>query len=161
MALWQNRYRIETARKIGWNYSLASWYFVTVCEANRVSAFGEICGEEVELSPLGELVAQSWQSVPDYFGDVVLDEWIVMPDHFHGLLWLDGSPLGAIINGFKGNVTRVNRKNKLGEFVWQERFHDRIVRTEQELDNIRYYIRNNVQHHLEQGDYQSFWDKDP
>lgn len=154
MALWQNRYRIETARKIGWDYSCASWYFVTVCEVQRLHAFGEIGCEEVELAPLGELATRSWSELPHHFGDVVLDEWKVMPDHFHGLLWLDGSPLGDIMNGFKGSVTRANRRQNLGDFKWQERFHDRIVRTEEELNNIRFYIRNNVPIHLERGDYQ-------
>lgn len=141
MSLWNNRYRVESARKVGWDYSSASWYFVTICEAQRRPAFGEWIEEEGEegvvLSPLGELVASCWQQVPYDFADVVLDRWCVMPDHFHGLLWLDGSPLSRIYGGFKGRVTRDNNREPLGNFVWQERFHDRIIRTNRELEAVR------------------------
>ena len=147
MSLWNDRYRIETARKPDWDYSSASWYFVTICERNRRLAFGQWdqSSEEdgVTLNPLGEFVAACWLQVPFDYSDVVLDEWCVMPDHFHGLLWLDGTPLSRICGGFKGRVTRENNREPLGDFLWQDRFHDRVVRTEHELNRVRQYIRQN------------------
>ena len=148
MSLWKDRYRIESARKTGWDYSSAGWYFVTICEGKREPAFGSwMEGEGVVLNPLGDLVVACWLRVPADFPDVVLDEWCVMPDHFHALLWLDGSSLSRICAGFKGRVTRDNNRQMLGQFFWQERFHDRIVRTEAELEAVRQYIRQNPQNH--------------
>ncbi|RYX86198.1 hypothetical protein EON83_02955 [bacterium] len=143
MALWKDKYRIETTRKTGRDYSEAGWYFVTICERDKSPVFGTLVEGTVELSPLGELVARCWQQVPSDFDDVVLDEWIIMPDHFHALIWLDGSSLSQIINGFKGRVTRLNRQEDLGDFTWQSRFHDRIIRTQKELDAARHYIITN------------------
>ena len=54
--------------------------------------------------------------------------------------------LFAIIRGFKGAVT--NQINSLinntdGGSIWQSRFYDHIIRNEQSLNKIRYYIFNN------------------
>jgi len=50
--------------------------------------------------------------------------------------------LSSIIRGFKIGVTKYANKNNI-EFAWQSRFHDRIIRNEMELLNIRNYIINN------------------
>lgn len=65
--------------------------------------------------------------------------------------WKDGRPqrhvksLGSIIAGFKGAVTtRINeRRDTPGASVWQSRYHDRILRNEQEWRARREYIRRN------------------
>ncbi len=56
--------------------------------------------------------------------------------------------LSTIIGCFKAAITRrINReRNTPGDSVWQSSFHDRIVRTRQELRRIRRYIRTNPQH---------------
>jgi REP element-mobilizing transposase RayT len=50
--------------------------------------------------------------------------------------------IASIIRGFKIAVTTYTRKNNI-DFAWQERFHDRIIRTNDELANVRTYIANN------------------
>lgn len=50
--------------------------------------------------------------------------------------------LSSIIRGFKIGVTKYVNNNNL-EFAWQSRFHDRIIRNENELNHIRQYIFNN------------------
>ena len=56
--------------------------------------------------------------------------------------WTPGS-LGAIINQFKGACTKRIRAASLGEFAWQPRFYDHIIRNERSLRDIRQYIRDN------------------
>ena len=51
--------------------------------------------------------------------------------------------LGSIIGQFKGMCTRRIRARGHTDFGWQSRFYDRIIRTEDELDNMRFYIRHN------------------
>ena len=51
--------------------------------------------------------------------------------------------LSSIIRGFKSSVTTYARKNNL-PFAWQERFHDHIIRSDEELDIIRNYIIQNA-----------------
>lgn len=51
--------------------------------------------------------------------------------------------LSVVIGGLKSAVTHsANEKNI--EFAWQTRFHDRIVRDQNELNRIAEYIENNV-----------------
>lgn len=53
--------------------------------------------------------------------------------------------LSAIIQNFSSVTTRkINRIRKTpGEKLWQRNFYDRIIRTENELHNVRQYILNN------------------
>ena len=50
--------------------------------------------------------------------------------------------LSSIIRGFKIAVTTYARKHNIN-FAWQERFHDRIIRDNNDLENVRAYIFNN------------------
>lgn len=50
--------------------------------------------------------------------------------------------LASITRGFKIGVTK-NARQINADFSWQARFHDRIIRTDKEFDNIRTYIINN------------------
>ncbi|MDP2884361.1 MAG: hypothetical protein Q8P51_04990, partial [Ignavibacteria bacterium] len=51
--------------------------------------------------------------------------------------------LSVIIRTFKAAVTTWAHGNGYGDFAWQGRFHDHIIRNEEELHRIREYIRNN------------------
>ena len=51
--------------------------------------------------------------------------------------------LGAIINQFKGACTKRIRASVDGDFAWQPRFHDTVIRSQSHLDNDRRYISEN------------------
>lgn len=51
--------------------------------------------------------------------------------------------LGAIVRGYKIGVTKWCRNNNIIYAVWQRNYHERIVRTDRELNNVRQYILNN------------------
>ncbi len=62
--------------------------------------------------------------------------------------WIVGAPsgsIGAIIGQFKSIVTKyINQIHNTPRVpVWQRSFHDRIIRNENELNEIREYILNN------------------
>ena len=50
--------------------------------------------------------------------------------------------LASIIRGFKSSVTTYARKNQI-LFDWQPRFHDHMIRTEADYNQISHYIINN------------------
>lgn len=52
--------------------------------------------------------------------------------------------LSVIINQYKSAVTRWCRQQGYG-FQWQPRYYEKIIRSEQELQNVRKYILNNPQ----------------
>jgi REP element-mobilizing transposase RayT len=58
--------------------------------------------------------------------------------------WKSGS-LGVIINQYKRICTIHIRKHGY-VFEWQSRFHDHVIRNEDDLDRIRNYIRYNPFH---------------
>ena len=47
--------------------------------------------------------------------------------------------LSQIIQQLKGKITK-----ELGYSIWQTRFHDHVIRNEQEYYFIKQYIQNNV-----------------
>jgi REP element-mobilizing transposase RayT len=52
--------------------------------------------------------------------------------------------LSAIMRGFKGAAKKnINKKYSTTNFQWQPKFHDHIIRNENELNKIRQYIINN------------------
>jgi hypothetical protein len=51
--------------------------------------------------------------------------------------------LPGTIGGIKSAVTRYARANKI-DFAWQTRFHDHIIRSQDEMNRIALYIENNI-----------------
>jgi len=52
--------------------------------------------------------------------------------------------ISTIIGSFKSIVTKtINQKYQTNNIIWQPRFHDRIIRKEDELNKIRQYIIDN------------------
>jgi len=86
MTKFKNKYRIESTRLAGWDYTSAGWYFVTICTKNHVCLFGDIIDGTMHLSPIGEIVAEEWQKTPKIRPNVKLDKWVIMPNHLHGIV---------------------------------------------------------------------------
>ncbi len=165
MTLYNNKYRIESARLRGWDYSSPGYYFITICTQNREYLFGDIINGEMVLSGCGEIAHQIWQEIPDHFDNIRLDNFVVMPDHIHGIIIIDRDAINSvsinngggitgeynpmmhqnisrIIRWYKGRTTFESRKIK-SEFAWQGRFHDHIIRDQNALNSIRKYILQN------------------
>jgi len=85
----------------------------------------------------------------------MLDAFITMPDHVHCIIILTQpkllnqkgkvKPLPEVIRGFKSMSSRQINKlfNRTGVPVWQEGYHDRVIRNDRELDSFRQYIVTN------------------
>lgn len=56
---------------------------------------------------------------------------------------LKAHSLGSVINSFKGKCTTRIGNKLIPDFEWQARYHDRVIRSEKELQRIREYIINN------------------
>ncbi|HMO60188.1 MAG TPA: transposase [Roseiflexaceae bacterium] len=83
--LFDNRYRIASARLPGWDYS-AGWYFITVCTRGREPWLSTVVGDKVQLSLIGAIVVEEWQRTASLRPNVTLDAWVAMPDHFHAII---------------------------------------------------------------------------
>ena len=147
--LFKNKYRVESSRLKGYDYSSPGAYYITIVTKNRKCFFGHVEKDEMILNEFGKMVNNFWKEIPKHFPYVILDEYIVMPNHVHGIIILDEfktlakrKPVGTIINQFKGSCTTTIRMIDIN-FGWQSRFHDHIIRDEKELDRIRQYIIDN------------------
>jgi len=198
MALFQNKYRVESTRLKNWDYSTPGWYFVTLCTKNHEIMLGQVENEKMFLNEIGCTVDKYWNEIPKHFDNVKLDVFQIMPDHFHGIVVLlppgendcvknvsggvgcvdiadvvetgyipslrnakqqsnknklqfkqydpnNKSPisLSDVIGTFKAAVKRWCNSNDYKYFNWQGRFHDRVIRNENELNRIRKYILEN------------------
>ncbi len=90
MTLFQDKYRVESTRLRGWDYSSAGLYFVTICTCGRECFFGDVVDGEMRLTHICEIVVDEWQKTPAIRTNIELDEWIVMPNHLHGIIVIHG-----------------------------------------------------------------------
>ena len=167
MALYKNKYRVESVRLKGWDYSSPGHYFITICTKNRECLFGNIVQNKIVLSDMGKIMERYWREIPDHFNGVKLDEYVIMPNHIHGIISImvetpnlgvstgtdpetgtdpdkKNTPnIGIIINQYKRICTIRIRESYPGIIIWQTRYHDHIIRDENELYRIRQYIIKN------------------
>lgn len=170
MSLYRNKSRIESARLKNWDYRNEGAYFITICTKNRQSYFGECNNGEINLSNAGLIADKCWIEIPDHFTNVRPGVHIVMPNHVHGILVLTAvetlqcnvstaatiknkfmshiSPkpgsVSTIIRSYKSACTKwLNKQSAELYFGWQERFHDHIIRNEDEYKRIENYILHN------------------
>ncbi|MFT4663945.1 MAG: putative transposase [Gammaproteobacteria bacterium] len=88
MAKFQNKYRIESARKPEWDYRNPGQYFITICTHEREHFFWGCSNGKMTLSTAGAIVQGFWFEIPKHFAHVRLGEFVVMPNHVHGVLIL-------------------------------------------------------------------------
>lgn len=146
-----------------YDYNSDGAYFITICSHDRKCTFGTIMHGDVthaptvQLSALGETILENLQRIPAVYPTVRIEKSVIMPNHLHLFLIVSGSEgkdrlprdkmlVSKVMQSFKASVTRQAGVQKP---VWQERFHDHIVRDEHEFQRIWTYIDNNPASWLE------------
>ena len=142
------------------NYAEANAYHITICAHRHQLLFGRVIDAQMCLNATGRIIEEEIQRTATMRESVVIDTHIVRPNHVHVLLILtDGAEapaprrfaapasgtVSSIINALKAACTSRIRK-EIGPatmVVWQARFHDRLIRDENELQQTRHYILNN------------------
>ncbi|MFJ7314953.1 REP-associated tyrosine transposase [Pseudomonas sp. NPDC098747] len=109
---------------------------------------------------LGRLVVEQFRNVQELgFADSLA--WVVMPDHFHWLIDLKQGSLSELMQKTKSLSARaVNLAAGRKGSLWQQGFHDRALRREDDLVNMaRYVVANPLRAGLVKklGDY-PLWD---
>jgi putative transposase len=152
----------DKLRMPGKDYRDPGWYFVTLGTDYHRTLFGEVIDGRMMPNDLGRLVERNWQAITAHYPHVRLGAFMVMPNHFHGIIQIrpfgneggvKAKSLGAVVNGFKGSVTREWRRavfcySKNGQEeapirVWQPNYWDVICFDAEELKTRERYILEN------------------
>jgi len=76
----------RSIRLKGYDYTLAGFYFITICTHQRQSLFGEIIDGEMRLNSLGRIVQDEWTKTAVIRPEIELGEFVIMPNHIHGII---------------------------------------------------------------------------
>ena len=146
-------------RMLGYDYSYPGYYFITICTDERQRLFGNIVQDQIMLSPAGFMVQKVISTIETQFQNVSIDASVVMPNHVHLLIGVSVRLQDEVSSVRVSDVVRWLKNSSVGRYgigvrrqgwksydgrLWQEGFHDRIVRDERELETLRNYIANNV-----------------
>ncbi len=159
MSKFKNKYRVESTRLKGWDYSSEGKYFITIVTKHRKHWFGKIVNYKMVLNQYGKILEKEILNTEKVRKNIKIDTWQIMPNHFHGIFIIESkdkgnkaveesktlkpNTIGAIIGQIKSIVTKKIWETGEKEFGWQGRFHDHIIRDKKALNNIRRYIKNN------------------
>ncbi|MEW9680544.1 transposase [Pseudomonas sp. TE50-2] len=67
--------------------------------------------------------------------------WVVMPDHFHWLVELGDVDLKTLMRRVKSRSTRmINGYQRRTGRLWQQGFHDRALRREEDVRAVARYV---------------------
>lgn len=86
---YQNKYRIQSHRMPGWDYSKEGMYFITLVTQNRECHLGKIENQEILLSDWGNIVNDQWLKSFEIRKELFCDEYIIMPNHLHAIIIID------------------------------------------------------------------------
>lgn len=100
----------QSIRLKNYDYSQAGCYFITICAKDRQNIFGEFVGaglasapnnqpsapnnqnqphptkNKIILSPIGQIIDNQLNNIPNQYDHVELDQHIIMPNHLHLIL---------------------------------------------------------------------------
>lgn len=167
----------KNIRLQGYDYGSEGAYFLTICVYQRECCLSKVISGDIQLTEAGKIVEAELLISEQIRDDIFIDEYVIMPNHIHLIVLKSDttSPvfvehethpqtegfasrygpqrdnIPAFIRAFKSMATRKIRGKAISYFKWQPRFHDRIIRNQEELVATRTYIRNNPAN----------WDDDP
>lgn len=110
-AHFEELYRIETTRLVGWDYSQPGWYFITICCENKKHYF-----DDIEVKKIAE---SCWLEITQHFPVAYLGEWVVMPNHLHGVVCINPERYRAATNNDPNNKVETHYNASLrGKLNW-------------------------------------------
>ena len=145
-------------------------YMLTLVTNNRQPSLGRLVDEHIELSPLGNMIADEIKRIPTYkgFQSAEIYSFVIMPDHFHLLLQVhERTPkvLGQYVSWFKrqcqllatgtipsnstdkhpssGSVPADSTADLHTAPIFANEYHDRILSGRNQLAHMKHYIQNN------------------
>lgn len=89
----------KTLRLRDYDYSQPGDYFITLVTHEREPLFGEIANGEIILNQSGQILVDTWQSIPARYPQIELGPSVIMPNHFHAIITInDPAPIVGVIH---------------------------------------------------------------
>jgi len=85
---YKNKYRTDSHRLRGWDYSANGMYFITLVTQHRICNLGEIVNQQMQLSDFGKIVDTEWKKSFKIRNELFCNEYIIMPNHLHTIIIL-------------------------------------------------------------------------
>jgi REP element-mobilizing transposase RayT len=180
MTLYKNKYRSETHRLVGRDYSQEGVYFITICCEGKNCFLGTIQENAMILNDWGKIVEDEILLSIEKRTDWAFHQWVIMPNHLHFLIeivrtnkvdthnvdthnvdthcsaylqqqqqqpTLHRKPrsISSFVAIFKSKTTKKIREmiENPEQKIWQNNYHDHIVRNQEGFNKIYHYIGNN------------------
>ncbi|WP_163410761.1 transposase [Flavobacterium ajazii] len=86
MALFKNKFKVDSNRLKDWDYSNEAVYFITIATKNRESIFGSVEEGKMILNSNGEIVENELLKSIKIRKNWFFHNWVVMPNHIHLLI---------------------------------------------------------------------------
>jgi len=122
MSKYKNKYRTDSHRLRGWDYSANGIYFITLVTQHRICNLGEIVNQQMQLSDFGKIVDAEWKKSFEIRNEL-------------------NSKIDDYIDENNMDIPKYNRNNHF----FQPNFYDHIIRNKTEFLRIKNYIINNPQ----------------
>ena len=157
-----------------WHHYNDGIYFITICTTQKKHLFGEICDGTIYLSSIGDIVKNAILELPNHHNLRLLNYVVMpnhlhilidlgnglsptlnnyrnigcirKPKHGDGCLNQHfQSALSIVVRTLKSYITHQIKKRNLYEgSIWQGRYHEHIIKSQNSLDQIWVYIDNNI-----------------
>jgi len=75
------------------DYSREGPYFVTICVREKRNLLSGVNDDGLHLTTIGQVVRESWLSLPRVHPTLILDEFVIMPNHMHAIVGFVGAGL--------------------------------------------------------------------
>lgn len=142
-------------RCAGHDYQDRCIYMITLVVDNRRPLLARITGDGIDHeaiihpTPLGSAILDQLKEIPIHYPAIQVVAQQLMPDHLHFILFVhDRIPrhLGHVIAGFKVGCNRIYRATCPADpapALWEEGFHDRVLKGKNHLQRMMDYIDDN------------------
>jgi len=119
-------------------------YFITTVVNKRERGF---CNQEIIFLLLKCLTITSILKMTG------LNAVAILPEHLHLILTVSEHSTSRFMHSFKSFSSQIINSKQIGKspFRWQKSFTDHLIRNEDELSKLIYYILTNPQHHNTEG----------
>lgn len=135
MSKFRNKYRIESNRMPGWDYSGSGYYFVTIVTQNRVCNLGKIKDSKMILSDFGKIIETEWYKSFKIRNELFLDEFIIMPNHIHAIIVLE-KPIDEMIDGTDGTHVETHGRASLQSTTVQPTEQSKFIRKPKSISSF-------------------------